>query len=284
MPFETRFTWDKLVLELELLRREDFGSLIPLCIGIHSVLFPKDVAEGGFRHLQFMGFEILKECGELGESERWDFLRDFLFNTKSFQLSAAASTGPAREREVLMKHVIEERRGHPLAIVLLVLHFAHDLDIPIALLRARDHFVLKWVRSGKTIYLDLYRECRALGDAEVIRVLNASTCTLETWGAKDLLGCYLTLLAEAFRESQSLTQLHTIYNLILELDDANTQVLAQRSLLRKQMGFTRDALADLKRYFSFVEQHDAPPELRQAWMELEAAPEPSTRGVLDILH
>ena len=62
MTFETRLTWEKLVIELKLLRNEDFGSLVPLCIGIQSLLWPKDGIETCFRHVQFMSFEIQKAC------------------------------------------------------------------------------------------------------------------------------------------------------------------------------------------------------------------------------
>ncbi|NJL24753.1 MAG: hypothetical protein HC902_06015 [Calothrix sp. SM1_5_4] len=68
------------------------------------------------------------------------------------------------------------------------------------------------------------------------------------------------------------------------MDDSNTTVLGQRALLRQRLGFAREALSDLKRYFSFVEQSHAPTELQQAWLELEAAPEPPSRAPTDVLH
>ena len=64
---------------------------------------------------------------------------------------------------------------------------------------------------------------------------------------------------------------------MLHMDDTNTFVLGQRALLRQKLGFTREALADLKRYFSFVERMHAPVELQQCWMELESTPEPPAR-------
>ena len=95
---------------------------------------------------------------------------------------------------------------------------------------------------------------------------------------------YLELLMQSFEQSQSLSQLHVVYNLLLQIDDTNTSILGQRALLRQKLGYNRDALSDLKRYFSFVEQAEAPSELQQAWMELRAAPEPAQRAPTDILH
>lgn len=283
MTFETRFTWEKLALELKLLRNEDFESLVPLCVGIHSVLWPKDGVESCFRQVQFLGFELMKTCEPLSEAERWEALRSFLFDDKGFQISAH-SAKDTTEKDVLIKCVLDERSGHPLAIGFLLLHLAHFLDLPLALLEARHHYLLKWVRSGKTIYLDLYNEGRALSDQELIKYLNCADGTLETWGAKQLIEQYLELLRTTFETAQDLSQLHVVLNLMLQMDDTNIDVLGQRALVRQRLGFAREAHADLKRYFSFVERTLAPEDLQQAWLELEKAPEPRPRQPTDVLH
>lgn len=283
MTFDTRFTWEKLVLELKLLRNEDFGALVPLAIGINSVLWANENVESCFRQIQFFSFDIVKTCEGMEEAERWETLRRFVFEDKHFSLSSARLQDVC-EQDVLMKCILDERSGHPLPLVFLILHLAHFLDIPMALIQARHHFLLKWVRSGKTIYLDLYNQGRALNDQELIQVLNRSASTLEAWSAKQLMVQYLELLMHTFETSQSLPQLHLIYNLMLQIDDSNISILGQRALLRQKLGFTREALSDLKRYFSFVEKSHAPGELQQAWLELENVPEPPTRNLTDVLH
>jgi regulator of sirC expression with transglutaminase-like and TPR domain len=283
MTFDTRFTWEKLVLELKLLRNEDFGALAALAVGINAVLWPKDNIESCFRQVQFLGFEILKACEGMEEAERWETLRRFIFEEKAYQLSSARRQ-EIPENEVLMKCVLEDRHGHPLPVVFLLLHLAHFLDIPMALIQARHHFLLKWVRSGKCHYLDIYNECKPLTDQEIIAVLNRSVSNLEVWSAKQLMIQYLELLMHTFEGSQNLPQLHVIYNLLLQMDDGNTAVLGQRALLRQKLGFNREALSDLKRYFSFVEKAHAPTELQQAWLELESAPEPPPRAPTEVLH
>lgn len=283
MTFETRFTWEKLVLELKLLRNEDFASIVPLCIGINSLIWPKDGCENCFRQMQFLNFEIQKNCEDMSEGDRWEALRKFIFEEKGFQL-AVPRPGEMREEQLLLKSVLEERSGHPLTIVFLLLHMAHFLDLPIALIQARHHFLLKWVRSGKTLYLDLYNEGRALTDEELIQVLNRSSSNLEVWSAGQMIRQYIDLLIQSFEATQSLPQLHIAYNLLLQLDEGNITALGQRALLRHRLGFSRDALSDLKRYFSFVDQGHAPAEIRQVWLELESAPEPKKREATDLLH
>ncbi len=283
MTFETRFTWEKLVLELKLLRNEDFGSMVPLLIGINSILWPKDNIETCFRNIQFLGFEVLKACEGLNEAERWETLRRVIFDDKGFHITSNRLP-EVLDKDLLIKNVLDERRGHPLPVVFILLHLAQVLDLPLALIQARHHFLLKWVRSGKTIYLDLYNEGRALTDQELIQVLNRSASNLEVWSAKQLMIQYLELLKQAFETTQNLPHLHVIYDLLLQIDETNTSVLGERALLRQKLGFTREALSDLKRYFSFVERAQAPTELQQAWLELEAAPEPPQRSPTDVLH
>lgn len=283
MTFETRFTWEKLVLELKLLRNEDFGSIVPLCVGINSILWPKESVETCFRQIQFLGYEVLKAAEVLNEAERWECLRRLIFEDKGFHVTSNRVQEIAA-KDLLIKNVMDERRGHPLPVVFLLLHLAQVLDLPLALIQARHHFLLKWVRSGKTIYLDLYNEGRALNDQELIQVLNRSASNLEVWSAKQLIIQYLELLKGAFETSQNLPQLHVVYDLLLQIDDSNTSILGQRALLRQRLGFTREALSDLKRYFSFVERTHAPMEIQQAWLELEAAPAPPQRAPTDVLH
>jgi len=284
MTFDTRFTWEKLCLELKLLRTEDFGSLVPLCIGINSILWPKENLDSTIRQVQFLGFHLVKTCEDLDEPQRWEALRRFVFEEKKFHI-ASARLPDWTDDLILMKPVLDDREGHPLPIVFLLLYLAHFLDLPMALLQARHHYLFKWVRSGKTVYLDLTNEGRALTDEELIQVLNRSSSSLEIWSAKQLMTQYLELLLRTFETNQSLTHLHTTLNLMLQMDDTNIAALGQRALLRQRLGYDRDALNDLKRYFSFVDPDQAPFELKQAWMELEAIPpEPPARAPTDVLH
>ncbi|MGE4133540.1 MAG: transglutaminase family protein [Bdellovibrionales bacterium] len=283
MTLETRFTWEKLVLELKLLRNEDFGSMVPLCIGINSILWPKDNVESCFRQVQFLGFEVLKACEAMSEADRWETLRRLIFEDKNYHITSNRA-GEIMGRDVLIKNVLEQKQGHPLPVVFLILHLAQLLDLPLALIQARHHFLLKWVRSGKTIYLDLYSAGRALTDEDLIHILNKSASNLEVWSARQLMQQYLELLKQAFERDQHLNQLHLVYDMILQLDEGNTVILGQRALLRQRLGFTREALSDLKRYFSFVERTHAPSEIQQAWLELEAQPTPPQRQPTDMLH
>jgi regulator of sirC expression with transglutaminase-like and TPR domain len=56
--------------------------------------------------------------------------------------------------------------------------------------------------------------------------------------------------------------------LILQFEPENTRYLAERALLRKEMGLAKEALVDFKRYFSFTDKSMAPITVQQAHDEL----------------
>lgn len=265
------YSLEKLAQDLKGLTPDDMGQLVPVCIGIQSVLWPKIQVETCSRSIQFMIFEMQKACEGKSEAERWNLLHRFLFEDKGFQLSDLRAN-EITINQILIKEVVEGRVGHPLPMLFLLLHLSHILGLPLRLLQARHHFLLKWIPidTGKNTYLDFFNRCQPLSDQELIHILNRSASNLEVWSAKQLITQYLELLVQSFERHQLLTQLHTVYNLLLHLDDTNTALLGQRALLRQKLGYGREALGDLKRYFSFVELKSAPSELYKAWRQLES--------------
>src|SRR4051812_18402555 len=86
MAFETRVTWEKLLLEIRDLQDGDCSSLVPLMIGTNAVIAPKESVENVFRKIHFLTFELTEQCKGLSEQERWQKLRLFFFEEKSFRI------------------------------------------------------------------------------------------------------------------------------------------------------------------------------------------------------
>ena len=270
MTFEPRYSWEKLTDELRRLDEADHAALAPLCLAIHSVLDPNENFELCFRQIQFLGFEVRDVAQHSNEVERWDALRAFVYQTKKF--AVAGTRGHSNLDDVLMKEVLARRAGHPLLIAFLILNLAATLNLPLCLLRAKHHYLLKWVRPGKTAYLDIFDEGRALTDQQLITMVNRTSSRLETYGARALVARYLDLLAQSFERADSLAKLHGAYDLMLLIDEMNIEALGRRALLRRRLGMEREARSDLKRYFSFVEINEAPAELREAWRQNDEPP------------
>ena len=103
----------------------------------------------------------------------------------------------------------------------------------------------------------------------------------EAWDARTVFRRYLEELMRLYEQLNQPPVLHSIYNICLHLDEANSSRASQaRALLRHRMGFAREALTDLKRYFSFVDRGHAPIELQKAMHDLETLTDEPGRDVL----
>lgn len=279
MHLESRITWEKLSLELELMAVEDPVSLIPVLIGINSLIGSPDSQEWCLRQVNFMTYELQSRATQLSESERFDLLNSYLFGEKGFQIIPA--TLNPQEQDLLIRNVLSLKKGSVLTLALLYLHFATELDIPVYLLQIQQHFMLKWVRSGRASYIDLGNQGVLLTETEMLNLLNRSHASdpriemLESWKSKQILRSYILELLKIYEPKSCNTGLHICFNVLLKLDPANLRILGRRALLRQKLGQVKEALSDLKRFFSFVEHNKAPQELQLAYFELQALIEES---------
>lgn len=259
-------------MEIRHLKSEDSKALVPTLVGTNAIIFPADNVEDCFRQVHYLGFELNQLCQGLIAKDRWRVLREFFFQIKGFQV-VLSDWANVREKDLLIKPILETRVGDPLPITLLFLHLAMALELPVSLVQARKHFVVKCVIDGQSSYLDISKNGRVLDDTEIFQMLQNAKCNLDLWCARELYRHYLEELIRLFENRQNPQMLHTIYNLFLHLDESNLPVLGRRALLRQRMGFAKEAITDLKRYFSFVDRSHAPIELQKAMQDLEAASE-----------
>lgn len=250
---------DQLFKDLRSLNPQDFGTVLKLAVQINSVLAPEENLEQCQRHIQFVSFELQQECANKDPIDRWGILRDFFFHKKEFSC----------ESNLWLKSVLHSRRGHPLTLGFLLLHLASQVGLPLQLIQARHHYIIRLVINGHTVYFDLMNNGKIMTDEDLVKVLHRSASNLEVWNAKQLLLAYLEELARQFEMCEDWNRLLSVYDLYLHLDDTCTSVFGLRGLLRHKLGMIREALSDLKRYFSFVEKSRAPIELQHALVELE---------------
>jgi regulator of sirC expression with transglutaminase-like and TPR domain len=105
----------------------------------------------------------------------------------------------------------------------------------------------------------------ALGDQQMSR-----PDLLEAIPHERLVVDYLNTLKMALRMREAAEPLLVIQNWLLAFQPANFQALGERALLHRRLGHSKSALADLKRYFSFVSRDQAPSELPRVYDELVA--------------
>jgi regulator of sirC expression with transglutaminase-like and TPR domain len=287
MQNENRVTWEKLAIELELLASEDPATLVQLMTNLNGWLHPQESLEATSRTLNFMTYELMAQGENLPEAERFELLNQYYFGKKGFQV-LQLKAHETLEQHLLLKPVIENRAGAPIAIALIYLHFAAHLDLPAYLIQLRNHYLLKWVRAGHSSYVDLCSEGRLVSEEELMRILAR---TVDMQPGSEALSIvpnrktflrYADDLIRVYERLESRENLHAMYNVILRVEPQNNRVLGRRAILRRELGQDKDALADLKRYFAFVDRTQAPPDLLMAFQEL------SGRGdflrTQDLLH
>lgn len=287
MTFETRVTWEKLLLEIRNLQTEDCASLVPLMIGTNAIIAPKESVETVFRKVHYLTFELMEMCKDMPAPARWQKLHRFFFQEKKFKILTARWSDLCSE-DLLLKPILETHAGHPLPMTLLFLHLALSIDLPVSLVQARHQFILKYANEETTSYLDILQNGRLLSEDEVFQILQKANANKEPSDARAIYRRYLEELMYLYEQQMQPQILHSIYNLSLHLDESNLPVLGRRALLRHRLGFAREALSDLKHYFSFIDRSHAPIELQKLMMQLEATAEAAITerplGASDLLH
>jgi regulator of sirC expression with transglutaminase-like and TPR domain len=285
--FATRVTWEKLLLEIRNLQNEDCASLVPLMIGTNAIIAPKEAVETVFKKVHFLTFELTEASKDLALKERWHKLHRFFFEEKAFKILTSGWSDLCSQ-DLLLKPILETKAGHPLPMTLLFLHLALSIELPVSLVQARHQFILKFASADSVSYLDILQNGRLLAEDEVFQILQKSNGDKEPSDARAIYRRYLEELMYLYEQQMQPQILHSIYNLSLHLDESNLPVLGRRALLRQRLGFAREALADLKRYFSFVDRSHAPIELQKLMIQLEATAEAVIErpmsGPSDLLH
>lgn len=290
MVLESRITWEKLGLELELVSKEEPRSLIPILIGINSLLKMDDGQDRCLRALNFMTYELAAICEKQSEADRFQLLNDFLFTSRDFRVNNL-NRKTLTSKDLLISSVIDERGGGAIPIALIYMHLAHELDLPIFIVNQSQYNLLKWVRGSKCQLVDIAEKGKALSDEEILKFLNMNQAKVATTACDDsksevvtlksLLMVYLNDLKNALLRENENDLAHAALSMCLKVEPNNLRHLGERALLRKQMGHLKEAQQDLKRYFSFTDISNSPTEIQVAAKEIQAL---SQSAATEIMH
>jgi regulator of sirC expression with transglutaminase-like and TPR domain len=273
---ETKVTWEKLCFELDLLLNEEPAAVLPIVVGLNQFFSNNEVPSRLIRQLNFMTFDLSNRCQDKTETERFEILNRYFFAEKGFQV-LPVEYGQGHLRDYFIDYVLENRQGAPIAVSLVYLYLAQHLELPISFVNHGRHSILKWVRAGKALIVDLSQNGTVLDERELIELLRvrSSVCpnkhlpVLHLLKARDLIRTYTLALTRIFARDGFPQYLHETLNVLLRLDENNLRLLGERALVRKDLGLHKEAFSDLKRYFSFADQKQAPRELKLAFYELQ---------------
>ena len=290
MFYASRITWEKLKHELDLFTQEEPISLAPFLIGLNSFIKGEPDNHHFFKELNYLSFELEQLCESDNEEERVDKLNHFFFQLKSFQI-LHQDNDELTQDSLLAESVLTQKRGAPLVISLIYTHLAQHLNLPIYLINHPQMCIAKWVRPGSSKFIDLTRGGKVLNESQVLnffnRIKNNSKIEipyLDPLKAKDILELYLNQLLKTFNKNNRLNPQHILLNLLNQLRPTNLKYISLRALIRKSLGLNKEAIDDLKKYFSFSGKTRAPKNLKMAYYELQALKEDQTQNKPTQVH
>ncbi|MCB0350368.1 MAG: hypothetical protein KDD38_04235 [Bdellovibrionales bacterium] len=231
-------------------------SSIQTLININTNLTRDESQDSCLRTINFMTYELATLCDNKTDREVLEVLNDFFFKTKNFKLD----TSP-----LLLASILAERRGCGIALAYIYMHLAKNLGLELHLIHWPLHAILKWECEGKAFFIDLEQNGKLLSEEELLLMVNKHKDQLRTLSSTESTIQYLSYILTHYRQENQLEQLHRTLSEILNIEPENTRYLAERALLRREMGLIKESICDFKRYFSFTDRSAAPAHVITAY-------------------
>jgi len=236
-----------------------FDSPLTALVTIAQRFNPDFSPDNCTRTINFMTYELQANADTSEPENCYQKLNHYFFEHKNFKRL------PAHH---FLNEILAERGGCPIALALLYIHLGQSLGLRLKLVHWPLHAILHWDDNGLCHYIDLEHNGKILDEDELLQIINKHKDQVRTLNLTESIVQYLAYLAMQFRQQMQLEKLHEALTLILQVEPENTRFLAERALLRKELGLTKESLADFKRYFAFTEASTAPNEMAAAYQEL----------------
>ena len=249
------------------------ASILPVLIAINAYAIDQDVNSDAMKKLNHLTYELNASCEGLIESERLMKLNEFFFTRWNFQISIESNNLAYWD----YSQILREHRGSALSLSILYIYFAEYIDLPIHLINHPKLSLIKWIRPKNSKYIDLINSGKLLKQNDILEILKNTMSYdfnindfLEEIRPLKILQTYLNNVLKLHISINNTASANSILNVLLKLFPSDIVYLKQRALVRKALGLTNEAMADLKSYFSFVENKFADKDLKLAYYELIA--------------
>ena len=176
--------------------------------------------------------------------------------------------------------VVANKQGSSLLIALIYLHLAAYLNLPLYLIQLQGFQIIKWVQGKRSKYINLANHGKLIDEKQILDALHKTVdktkeheslnTQLEIIPTKNLLLHYVQSLSEIYKNEKKEFEHKAMLDVSLIISPSNLNFLSQRALLLKKMGHHKEALLDLKKYFSFTCLDNSPEEIKIAFYELKS--------------
>ncbi|RYZ76273.1 MAG: hypothetical protein EOP05_05510 [Proteobacteria bacterium] len=266
---------------------------------ISHELDPEMPTEWMVKRTQFFAYELQSELPHgLSEREKLDHLNRFFFELKRFKCLADTTSLQRPSDAFRVSRVLAARKGAPLVLSLIYAFLAEKIGVQLEFVDFNPAWFLRWSENGRSRYIDVARAGATLSSEELIEVLHSryrmfpdvnEDTLFEPLSFERLLVAYLNdlKLTVAGVKGAHLSEpekLLFLQNALMAYQPSNIQLFAERAVIHRRLGHYKNALSDLKRYFTFNAREKAMPELIQLHDDLVKILERTKLGLDDLDH
>jgi regulator of sirC expression with transglutaminase-like and TPR domain len=219
------------------------------------------------KRLSFSAYEL---AARLPPKANIFSLSEFLFEDQGYR---AVDDALADLSEILLPHVMQNRVGTPMALGVILRALAQKVGLEANFIQFPDLSILKSKEDGESLFMDLRRRGKILDRGEILEVLHKNKVTSDKISFEPLLdetilALYLKRVALEFQDRGEDLKTLIVYEGLLSLQPKNLSVLRDRSMAYYRLNRFDEALQDLKRFFSFSDPEQQPPELLELYSNL----------------
>jgi regulator of sirC expression with transglutaminase-like and TPR domain len=184
-------------------------------------------------------------------------LNEFFFDQQEFKPNVNDYYNPVNN---CLNIVLEKRAGIPITLSLLYIHLASYLDFKLHPVNFPSHFLVKYIldeNTNESIVIDPFNKGRIMDDYILQDLLKNTYPGLEISVSKDLLKKatprqiiirILNNFKNGYSEVDDLNKIMKINEMILSLDNLNSEAIRDRGILHYRVKNYEDALKNLYQY------------------------------------
>jgi regulator of sirC expression with transglutaminase-like and TPR domain len=184
-------------------------------------------------------------------------LNEFFFDQQEFKPNVNDYYNPVNN---CLNIVLEKRIGIPITLSLLYIHLASYLDFKLHPVNFPSHFLVKYIldeNTNESIVIDPFNKGRIMDDYILQDLLKNTYPGLEISVSKDLLKKatprqiiirILNNFKNGYSEVDDLNKIMKINEMILSLDNLNSEAIRDRGILHYRVKNYEDALKNLYQY------------------------------------
>ncbi len=231
------------------------------------------------RRVQFLIFDIRSQISlDESLSEKVHKLSRLFFLDKNYKIT----NEPLNENFSVSTHLLDNcltKKTGTLDITCgLYFILCEALNIKAEFLNLYPPCYLKFYEDGHTFYVDLSQMGRELETEDMLQIINKYYSELDIndshlmagMSSAEFLDHYIAQIQSRLKANSRFDSWRSLQNIRMTLKPESLGLIAERALVHYEMGLHKEALLDLKRYFSFVDYQQAPSRLALLYEHLNS--------------